>query len=78
MEIGQPGAIGVLVQSRVDQELLHDLGNVVIPRLHLAAIPVRELTTKSLFVRLERFVQVRTVIASNDEARLNVEKCTTF
>ena len=78
MEIGQPGAIGVLVQSRVDQELLHDLGNVVIPRLHLAAIPVQGLTTKSLFVRLGSFVQVRTVIASNDEARLNVEKCTTF
>ena len=64
MEIGQPGAIGVLVQSRVDQELLHDLGNVVVPRLHLAATPVWGLTTKSLFVRLGRFVQVRTVVSS--------------
>lgn len=61
MEIGQHGAVGAVVQLRVDQDLLNDPENVVIPRRNLVATRVWVLITNSLIVTPERFAKVRTM-----------------
>ena len=76
MEIGRNGAIGVVALLRVDQDLLNDLENVVIPRRNLVATHVWVLTKKSLIVTPGRFAQVRTIsslTSNNDILRYNIQ-----